>query len=359
MRFSIDPDIRRASTLPASFYLDPELYRAQTERVLARSYHVAAFEDVVPEPGTAAPLTLLPGSLDEPILFTRDEAGAVHALSNVCTHRANLVTDSACRARSLRCRYHGRRFDLTGRFVSMPEFEAAADFPRPSDDLPKIAHASWGPLWFAALSPSMSFEAWSAPFAERLAFVPWSELQLEGAPRHYDVAAHWALYCDNYLEGLHVPFVHAGLNEALDYGAYETLLGRWSSLQIGIAKRAEDAIRLPADHPDQGRAIAGYYLFLFPGTMVNVYPWGVSLNAVRPLGIDRTRVTYASYVVDASRRAAGAGADLHSVELEDEAVVESVQRGIRSRLYPGGRFSPTRERGVHHFHRLLAELMSS
>jgi choline monooxygenase len=43
------------------------------------------------------------------------------------------------------------------------------------------------------------------------------------------------------------------------------------------------------------------------------------------------------------------------VEREDEAIVESIQRCVRSRLYDRGRNSPTREAGVHHFHRLLAE----
>jgi choline monooxygenase len=31
-----------------------------------------------------------------------------------------------------------------------------------------------------------------------------------------------------------------------------------------------------------------------------------------------------------------------------------VQRGVRSRLYERGRYSPDREEGVHHFHRMLA-----
>jgi choline monooxygenase len=34
--------------------------------------------------------------------------------------------------------------------------------------------------------------------------------------------------------------------------------------------------------------------------------------------------------------------------------VEAVQRGTMSRLYTRGRYSPTREQGVHHFHRMLA-----
>ena len=92
--------------------------------------------------------------------------------------------------------------------------------------------------------------------------------------------------------------------------------------------------------------------------MVTVYPWGLSVNAVRPQGEGQTRVTFASYVVDEALRDRGVGADLHRVELEDEVVVESVQRGVRSRLYRGGRFSPSRETGVHHFHRLLATHLS-
>jgi choline monooxygenase len=59
-------------------------------------------------------------------------------------------------------------------------------------------------------------------------------------------------------------------------------------------------------------------------------------------------------VCDASKLDAGAGAGLDRVEREDEAVVEAVQAGVRSTLYERGRYSPTREQGVHHFHRLLA-----
>jgi choline monooxygenase len=40
--------------------------------------------------------------------------------------------------------------------------------------------------------------------------------------------------------------------------------------------------------------------------------------------------------------------------MEDEAVVEATHRGLRSRLYDRGRYSPTQEAGVHHFHRILA-----
>ena len=54
---------------------------------------------------------------------------------------------------------------------------------------------------------------------------------------------------------------------------------------------------------------------------------------------------------------AGAGGALEEEEMEDEAVVMSEQRGLRSRFYQHGRYSPTRELGVHQFHRLVGMAM--
>jgi len=91
----IDPDIRKARTLPARMYSDPILFRAQCERVFARTWQYAAHDDVVKVAGQVYPFTLLPGALDEPLLLTRDAQDTVHALSNVCTHRGSLVVDGA------------------------------------------------------------------------------------------------------------------------------------------------------------------------------------------------------------------------------------------------------------------------
>ena len=41
-----------------------------------------------------------------------------------------------------------------------------------------------------------------------------------------------------------------------------------------------------------------------------------------------------------------------------EQLVERVQQGVRSRFYDRGRYSPGREQGVHHFHRLLARFLN-
>jgi choline monooxygenase len=100
--------------------------------------------------------------------------------------------------------------------------------------------------------------------------------------------------------------------------------------------------------------VGAYWVWLFPATMLNLYPWGLSVNVVQPLGPSRTRVHYLTLVDDASLHGKGAGGDLHRVEMEDQEVVLGVQRGMRSRLARPGRYAPRHERGVHHFHTLLA-----
>ena len=45
------------------------------------------------------------------------------------------------------------------------------------------------------------------------------------------------------------------------------------------------------------------------------------------------------------------------VKREDEYVVEGVHKGLKSRFYKSGRFSPTKEKGVHHFQRLLLKFL--
>jgi choline monooxygenase len=241
----------------------------------------------------------------------------------------------------------------------MPEFEGVEDFPSSSDDLRPVRWAAWAKLLFAALDPVQPLEPFVAPLVERVGWLPLDRMVLDASrSRDYLVHANWALYVDNYLEGFHIPFVHQSLVGALDYGSYRTDLFEWSSLQVGIAGSTDDALEPPAGTPDHGQRIAGYYFWFFPATMLNVYPWGVSVNAVRPLGPDRSRISYLTYVWDASKLDRGAGAGLDRVEREDEAVVEAVQRGVRSRLYSRGRYSPTRETGVHHFHRLLARFLA-
>ncbi|MCU1277842.1 MAG: Choline monooxygenase, partial [bacterium] len=350
MRLTVDADITRAETLPGEAYRSKELHARIVERVFASSWQLAPDATLV-APGTVAPFTLLPGTLDDPLLLVRD-GETLRCLSNVCTHRGAILCDEPCEATSLRCRYHGRRFSLDGKLTHAPEFEGAVDFPSARDNLPLLPTARFGPLVLTSLQPAFDVDELLAPIRRRLGALPGTSLEAlvldSESVRDYDVAANWMLYVDNYLEGLHIPFVHPSLSQALDFGSYRTELDARGTTQIGIA-RSKDS----GEDTFDGSDVAAWYFWLFPNLMLNFYPWGLSLNVVMPFGVDAMRVHYRAYVLDEARRERGAGSGLDRVEHEDEAVVESVQRGIHSRLYRRGRYSPSRETGVHHFHRLL------
>ena len=339
----IDADISVASTLEGRFYSDEAMFARLRERVFARTWQwIGELADVA-EPQSLAPRTLLPGFMDEPLLLARDAAGKLRCLSNVCTHRGNILVTQACRAKEIRCGYHSRRFELDGRMTFMPEFKEAREFPLAADNLPAVALGEWAGFGFASIDPAAPFDHFLADMRAATAALPLGEMRLDSArSRDYAVQAHWALYVENYLEGFHIPFVHKGLNEVVDDGSYETRLHRYSNVQFAQTRAGEPAAQ---------------YWWIFPNLMLNFYPWGLSLNCVEPLAIDRTRVAFRAFVWDRAKLGEGAGASLDRVEAEDEAIVEAVQRGVRSRLYRRGRYSPTRERGVHHFHRLLCELL--
>ena len=359
-KFYIDPEISQAETLPASFYKDPEVFDAIKEKIFLKTWQFVGDENLVALPQSVYPLVLLENYLTEPILLVRNEKDEINCYTNVCTHRGNLVALNPGKVKKLSCMYHGRRFNLNGEFEHMPEFEDAKDFPRPCDDLHKFSLEKWGPLLFVGLNPEFPFSEVIDKMKERIGFLPFDEFTLDTSKtKNFLVHAHWALYCDNYLEGFHVPFVHEGLNKVLDYGSYKTETYKHCNLQIGYTNDATEVFDLPEGHIDYGKNVAAYYYWIFPNMMFNFYPWGLSINIVSPIDINRTKVSFISYVYDPTKLDKGAGSDLDKVEREDEFVVENVQKGVNSSFYKAGRFSPKREKGVHHFHSLLAKYLNN
>ena len=353
--FDIDADITRAQTPPASFYTSAPTFEQLKRRAFARAWQLVADVDVIKAPGNVYPCAFLDGAIDEPLILARDYDDRVHCLANVCTHRGNLVCEGAGTERFLRCRYHGRRFELSGKFHSMPEFEGVKDFPSPADDLPRVPLARWARFFFASLDPVAPLDEVFRPVTDRIGWLPVDQFQHDPArDREYTVRANWALYIDNYLEGFHIPYIHAALNEQLDYENYLVDLLPWGVLQLGTADAGADAFDLPVSSPDHGQRIGAYYYWFFPNLMLNFYPWGLSINVIRPIAVDVTKVNFITYVWKPERLDRGAGAGLDRVEREDEAVVEATHRGLKSSFYGRGRYSPKRETGPHHFHRLCA-----
>jgi choline monooxygenase len=356
--FHIDSSISKAKTIKTEFYTNPSFFEIAKEKIFANSWQYIGDANEVSNIGDSKPIVLLEGYINEPLLIVRDRDLNINCMSNVCTHRGNLLVTKKCKIRNLTCKYHGRQFDLKGNFQFMPEFKEVQNFPTEEDNLHQLPIFSWGDLLFTSLNSKLIESDFFEEMRQRLSWYPIEKLKLKhDLSSEYHVHANWALYCENYLEGFHIPFVHAGLNTVLDFSEYTTEVFPNSNLQIGIAKPGEPSFDLPETSSDYGKNIAAYYFWVFPNMMFNFYPWGLSLNVVQPIGVSETKVNFYSYVLDESKLNLGAGSGLDTVELEDEEIVENVQKGVRSRFYNQGRYSVTREQGTHHFHSLLAKFM--
>ena len=355
----IDKNIRIAATPNAEFYCSNKNYEIAKENVFAKTWHFIGTAPEFSENNYLYPVQLLEGCLNEPLLLSVDASGNKKLISNVCTHRGFVLVEEPMKAGIIRCRYHGRCFNPDGNFISMPEFEEAENFPTRIDNLASAQLDQWHGFYFASLFADMSLDELFKGIDERLAWFPFDKLKFKPElSKDYQINANWALYCDNYLEGFHIPFVHKSLNKVIDYNNYETVLFDYCNLQIGIAREGEMIFDLPSSSPDFGKNVAAYYYWIFPNMMMNFYPWGLSLNIIRPQGVDKTKISFLIFVADEEKFNKGAGSDLNRVEMEDEEVVESVQKGLRSRLYFRGRYSPKMEKGVHHFHLLMQDFMS-
>ncbi|MBT5660822.1 MAG: Rieske 2Fe-2S domain-containing protein [Euryarchaeota archaeon] len=347
----IDEDIRTAQTLPSAWYTEVEHFN-RLKSVFSGWQFAAHKSDF--GANNVLPVEHYEAITSESVVLLKGDKTACH--SNVCTHRGMRVALDSCTAKTLQCRYHGRTFNLDGTLKHMPEFKEATGFPAANDNLAEFPLQQWMGMYFTALDDFPQLP-WAA-LQDRLGFLNAEEFTHDSSrDRDHTIEANWMLYVDNYLEGFHIPYVHPELNQALDYEGYTTETFEGGVMQIGKAMEGDVKFDLPDGHPDAGQDIAAYYLWLFPNMMFNFYPWGLSLNVVIPVSPTQTRVLYRGYVRDADLASEGAGSLLDTVEEQDQWVIELVQRGMASSVYDRGRYSPTREQGVHHFHRMLDELV--
>lgn len=353
---TIDPDIAKATTLPASWYTEREALALEQKHVFGATWQYATALDRVRSPGSFVALEVM----GRPIVVLRDLEGELRAFHNVCRHRAGPVAAGEGTCQALKCAYHGWTYGLDGALKFTPEMNGAECFDKKDFGLVPVATATFGPFLFVHLGEAeVTFTEVFGAIPRETAGMPLREMRLY--KRHvYEIACNWKVYVDNYLEGYHIPQVHPGLFRELSYPDYRVEVERYYSKQHAPVRGARDS--LYRRNLAQGVDPVALYYWVFPNLMLNIYPDNVQINVIQPLGHDRTATVFEWYVLDPDRPNAAkefadslAFSDL--VQREDIDICERVQKNLSSGAYVTGRFAPTKEMGVHHFHRLLAEFI--
>jgi choline monooxygenase len=349
--YRFDSRLAFARTIPSRYYLDQEILDAENRSVFGRSWQLAGRADQVREPGQFFTATIA----NEPLLVVRGSDGELRALSNVCRHRAGPVAKGEGKRPVLQCGYHGWTYGLDGRLLHTPEMIGIECFDRGEFSLPRFSVQIWNELVFVNLdATAVSLAGFLGDLTDRLASRDYGGFRL-AASKEWSLDCNWKVYVDNYLEGYHIPIVHPGLFREIDYPSYRTETRVNYSIQHAPLKRPE---RIRAGDPGQDID----YLWIWPNLMLNVYPDNFSTNLIVPAGPARTLTIFDWYFRDPDSAGTRQRIDetiafSDEIQREDVDICEAVQRGLRSSTYDSGRYSPSRENGVHHFHGLYAAAM--
>jgi phenylpropionate dioxygenase-like ring-hydroxylating dioxygenase large terminal subunit len=342
-------------TLPWSWYSDPEVLRRESERIFARAWQYAGHSGQVPEDGSY--FASVAGQI--PVVVTRAREGRLRAFLNVCRHRGHVVASGEGRRETLQCPYHAWTYGLDGALRSAPRADREPGFDFDELGLQEIAVDAWGPFVF--VNPDVD----AAPLADALGDVParLAEIVDVGALAFrfrsgFELEANWKIACENFLECYHCAVAHPGFTAAVDVSldSYRLEAHGLTSSQLGPLR--ENGHSFLAD----GEIPRSQFHFLWPNFGINVFPGraNVSCGPILPIGPERT-MRFLDYFFAPDVEQAWIDELIafdDQIGREDTALVEGVQRGVRSGVLAEGRLLTESEQLVAQFQRLCAEALA-
>jgi choline monooxygenase len=372
-----------ASTLIADAYRSPAFFRDEQQRVFADGWVAVAARSELSEPGHAVVRTVAGRS----VIVTVNADGDLRAFLNVCRHRGSqlLDGDTDLAAGRIRCPYHAWAYDLDGYLIGTPLFEgsdipedmrAAFDmgdvkaFDRSDYPLFDAQVATWGPIVLVSLSAHPPPLAdWLGDLDDRLGRYDLGGWHIR-AGKDYDIAANWKLIAENFMEYYHLPWVHpelATVSRVQDHYRYQGP-GMYTGMTTTPISGDDSAwLALPPPSTLTGADLAaGRFILLFPNVTLSVLPNHCFLMILEPVAENRTLERTMILTHDETVAVAGAETALaellafwDKVNLEDVAIVESVQRGVSTPEYTAGRMCYRFEEPVHRFHNMVVDRMVS
>lgn len=357
-----DPDPGRSFSLRAEAYVDQLWLDAEIAGVFARSWQLVCHVEKLRAPGSYVAAEVA----GMPIAIVRDRQGGLRAFYNVCKHRAHELLSGEGTTRAIVCPYHAWTYDLGGQLKAARRAQNMENFDKGEICLDQVQVEEFHGFVYVNLDPG------ARPLAEQAGDLgeeirTWAPdvADLTFAKRlTYTVNTNWKNVIDNFLECYHCHIAHKEFVQLVDMDTYEVRThGIWSShfAEAGAGQNS-------AYNFDGAEVTTHAVWWLWPNTCLLRYPGRSNFMVfqVHPDGPGRTRETWDFYLEDTELTETEKQA-VHYIDdvlqPQDIALVESVQRGMRTPAFDQGRFvfDPARsgsglsEHGVHHFHGLLID----
>ncbi|HGW1353339.1 TPA: carnitine monooxygenase, oxygenase subunit YeaW [Klebsiella pneumoniae] len=351
-----------AWTIPARFYTNSQAFEHEKERIFANSWICVAHGSEVARPNDYITREII----GENIVIVRGRDNILRAFYNVCPHRGHQLLSGEGKAKNvITCPYHAWVFKLDGNLAHARNCENVANFDSEKATLVPVRLEEYAGFVFINMNPQAESVETQLPGLQ--------DKVLEACPDVHDLKlaarfttltpANWKNIVDNYLECYHCGPAHPGFSDSVQVDRYwHTMHGKWT-LQYGFAKPSEQSFKF-----EEGTDAAFHGFWLWPCTMFNVTPIKGMMTVIYEFPVDEetTLQNYDIYftneeLTDDQKALIEWYRDVFRPE--DLRLVESVQKGLKSRGYRGqGRImadnsgSGISEHGIAHFHNLVAQV---
>jgi phenylpropionate dioxygenase-like ring-hydroxylating dioxygenase large terminal subunit len=363
-----DRSFESSRMLPASCYTDQSFFEEELEAVFCREWLCVGRADQVPNPGDFFTITMA----GEPLIVVRNKKGAVNVLSAVCRHRGMIITAPANRpepewtapppetsgnCRTFRCPYHWWTYDLDGRLVGAPEMHRTSDFSRSREALPSLRTECWNGFLF------VNFDQHASPLAPRLrsldrylANYHVGEMVSVGSITVPGMPFNWKIMAENFMEAYHPDRLHNGIHDFAPsslcfYEPYDedsaSLIGLMGTTNVdGGFNPTYKALFpiIPTLTDEERRRVV--FAYIPPTLLLGFQSDGGFWFVVNPTGPESHDLSMAYIFPPESlssplfeERLQTAISGVAFFNNQDLPTNTAVQRGLRSRWAPRGRYS--------------------
>ena len=341
-------------SLDARYYTDPSVFEAEKLGLLARTWQFAGHASQLANMGDYFTFELA----DERFFSIRGRDGEIRTFYNVCQHRAHQLLDGQGTTRLIVCPYHAWTYELNGWLRAAPHSTAVQGFDKNQICLTEVRTEVFLGFVFVNLDPDAApMDTWFPNVrAELESFIPhWAELKpLEWV--EIEENCNWKVSVENYSECYHCKLNHptfaTGVIKPETYDIQpQGYCLRHTTECSGLEQMSYD-INSGFENNDKYSSWFLWPMFSFqvyPGNMLNTYHW----RAVDAQRVVVWRGWYSTGGMDNDTIRRMAQQDRATTVEEDIHLVESVQRGLRSRGYVPGPLVVSPKCGLNSEHSIM------
>ena len=165
---SVKKNIKKSKTIPSNFYYCKTKFQKIKESLFTKYWQYICDTSQLKKHGDVMPYDFIEGFIEDPLILVNNHNN-IQSISNVCTHRGNILVEKAGNIQNgIICRYHGRKFDTCGNFNFMPKCEEVENFPSKNDNLAHTPCEIWKQFIFTSINPKISLHELTKDMEKRV-----------------------------------------------------------------------------------------------------------------------------------------------------------------------------------------------